>query len=168
MAVLGIFARVTSYSSEYENKWEQNYQLTPHDIWSFVKIPQVLFNRARNFQHRISKYTSFILSHSTKYCCAIRCFNFPMLKVWKIKLKLRFIFQCTRVPQRKHHAKNQIKSFYMRKIIFDDHKAGDGYTKLSQRFRVVLLRCIIEKCNESQTGQNNCSRGGKWKILRKC
>lgn len=50
MAVLGIFARVNSYSSEYENKWEQNYQLTPpDDIWSFVKNSPSAFQQSEKF-----------------------------------------------------------------------------------------------------------------------
>lgn len=49
MAALGIFARVNSDSSEYENKWEQNYQLTPHDIWSFVKNSPGAFQQSEKF-----------------------------------------------------------------------------------------------------------------------
>lgn len=81
--------------------WEQmRTKWSAHLWWALSKIPQVLFNRARNFQHRISKYTRFLywplpwaIAQST--AVQFRCFNFAMLKVCKIKLKLRFIFQFT-------------------------------------------------------------------------
>jgi len=49
----------------------------------------------------------------------------------------------------------------LRKRIVDAHKAGEGYTKLSQLFQVSRsgVRSIIKKFKESHTVQNKSGRG---------
>lgn len=56
----------------------------------------------------------------------------------------------------------------MRKRIVDAYKAGEGSTKLSQRFQVSRsgVRSIIKKFKESRTVQNKSGRGRKPKISK--
>ena len=56
----------------------------------------------------------------------------------------------------------------LKKRIVDAHKAGEGYTKISQRFQVSRsgVRSIIKKFKESHRVQNKSGRGGKRKISK--
>lgn len=57
-------------------------------------------------------------------------------------------------------------SLDLRKRIIDAHKAGEGYTKLSKRFKVSRtgVRGIIQRYKDSHTLQNKPGRGRKRKI----
>ena len=59
-------------------------------------------------------------------------------------------------------------SLDLRKRIVDAHKAGEGYTKLSQRFQVSRtgVRSIIKEFKESHTVQDKPGRGRKRKISK--
>ena len=102
------------------------------------------------------------------------CFDFVTLKACKIKLKLRVISQLT------HSINTSVRvsggtwesimpkpkeiSVDLRKRIVDAHKAGEGYTKLSQRFQVSRtgVRSIIKKLKESHTVQTGRGRKRKF------